>query len=166
MNKDLFYTTDIHARRLRAMLRKAAREELPLQNLCPAHYRFSPFSKKLSMWAELPCATCKRFVGLDLNRSGYSCPCTVLGSLEATARSWEAIELYFTKNQQWKPPASIEDREQVTITRHIVVPAPITGIGWYAVKEWNPALREYQHVSTHRSEELAEEAIARYERRK
>jgi len=45
--------------------------------------------------------------------------------------------------------------QQVTIDRYRVVPAPLTGIGWVAVQEWNDIAGEYRHFSTYRSRDEA-----------
>lgn len=154
------YTYNIHARRLRAMLHKVEREELLLGTMCPAATNFENFENR---WANWPCIICQTFVGLAFKRIGLKCPCSRLEK-EAEARSWEAIDTYLSSGQLWKPPAKAVERELITITRHIIVPAPATGIGWYAVKEWYPS--GYSQVSLHRSEEEAEEAIATYEGRR
>lgn len=45
----------------------------------------------------------------------------------------------------------------ISIEEYRIVPAPLTGIGWYAVQMWNGY--EYEHVSTFRSVEQAQEFI-------
>lgn len=44
---------------------------------------------------------------------------------------------------------------KITIDRFRIVPAPLTGIGWVAVQEWNISAGEYRHVATYRDEEGA-----------
>ena len=50
--------------------------------------------------------------------------------------------------------------QTVTINRFRIVPAPLTGIGWVAVQEWNSDAGAYVHLSTHRSQSEAETFIA------
>jgi hypothetical protein len=40
---------------------------------------------------------------------------------------------------------------RITIDRFRIVPAPLTGIGWVAVQEWDNNSGEYKHVGTFRS---------------
>ena len=49
--------------------------------------------------------------------------------------------------------------QKVTIDRYRIVPAPLTGIGWVAVQEWDDETGEYKHVSTFRSKDEANEFI-------
>lgn len=159
------YSYNIHARRLRAMLRKVQRGDAHLHTSCPAAKDFSTSTSPQDKWADdvFACNICRSFVGLQCQQP--RCPCHVLKD-KTMPRSWEALETYFTTGQLWKPPARAEDREQVTITRHIIEPALHIGIGWYAVKEWNHVTNSYLTVSTHRGYEQAEEAIAKYEGRR
>lgn len=46
--------------------------------------------------------------------------------------------------------------QKVTIDRFRIVPAPMTGIGWVAVQEWDDKIGEYKHLSTFRTSEEAE----------
>jgi hypothetical protein len=48
---------------------------------------------------------------------------------------------------------------KVTIARYRTVPAPLTGIGWVAVQEWDNVAGAYAHKSTHRSQTEAEDFI-------
>lgn len=41
--------------------------------------------------------------------------------------------------------------QKVSIDRHRIVPAPLTGFGWVAVQEWDSGRGEYKHVTTFRS---------------
>jgi hypothetical protein len=41
--------------------------------------------------------------------------------------------------------------QQVTIDRFRIVPAPLTGIGWVAVQEWDRVMAQYEHYATFRS---------------
>lgn len=45
---------------------------------------------------------------------------------------------------------------KVTIDRFRIVPAPLTGIGWVAVQEWDADAGGYRHVSTFRGRDEAE----------
>ena len=45
------------------------------------------------------------------------------------------------------------------IPRLRIVPAPITGIGWYAVQRYSVPRGVYEHVSTFRGEATAQEFI-------
>lgn len=48
------------------------------------------------------------------------------------------------------------DSKKVAIDRFRIVPAPLTGIGWVAVQEWNGDAGEYWHIATYRSMNEAE----------
>jgi len=43
--------------------------------------------------------------------------------------------------------------------KYITTPAPLTGIGWYAVKRWSNRHQAYEHVSTFRGEQQAADFI-------
>lgn len=45
--------------------------------------------------------------------------------------------------------------QKVSIDKYRIVPAPLTGIGWVAVQEWDSDRGEYLHVATFRSEDEA-----------
>jgi hypothetical protein len=48
---------------------------------------------------------------------------------------------------------------QITIDRFRIVPAPLTGIGWVAVQEWDNDSGEYRHIAMVRTQEEAELSI-------
>lgn len=48
---------------------------------------------------------------------------------------------------------------KVSIDRFRIVPAPLTGIGWVAVQEWDDTVGAYRHIATYRSREEAESFI-------
>ena len=48
---------------------------------------------------------------------------------------------------------------QILIDRFRIVPAPMTGIGWVAVQEWDLKSGAYKHYSSHRTITEAEEFI-------
>ncbi len=56
-----------------------------------------------------------------------------------------------------EPTNKGEIMSTISIEEYRIVPAPLTGIGWYAVQMWNGY--EYEHVSTFRSVEQAQEFI-------
>ena len=45
--------------------------------------------------------------------------------------------------------------QKVSIDKYRIVPAPLTGIGWVAVQEWDSGRGEYRHVTTFRSQDEA-----------
>jgi len=45
--------------------------------------------------------------------------------------------------------------QKISIDRHRIVPAPMTGIGWVAVQGWSDEAGEYRHVTTCRSRDEA-----------
>lgn len=45
--------------------------------------------------------------------------------------------------------------QKITIDKYRVVPAPLTGIGWVAVHEWNCEIGEYKHMASFRSKDEA-----------
>ena len=45
--------------------------------------------------------------------------------------------------------------QKVSIDTYRIVPAPLTGIGWVAVQEWDSDRGEYKHVTTFRSQDEA-----------
>lgn len=51
--------------------------------------------------------------------------------------------------------------QKVSIDKYLIVPAPLTGIGWVAVQKWNSG--EYRHFASFRSEDEANEFINRSE---
>ena len=54
--------------------------------------------------------------------------------------------------------------QKVTIDRYRIVSAPLTGIGWVAVQEWDDENGEYKHVATFRSRDEANEFIGNISR--
>ena len=88
------YTTDIHAERLKEMLR----ESEPC-NCCPATYKFSSCHNPGKMWenkqipmSESVCGICRAFIGLDPTYFPESrCPCTIFGerAIELTVSALE-----------------------------------------------------------------------------
>ena len=49
--------------------------------------------------------------------------------------------------------------QKISIDKYRIVPAPLTGIGWVAVQEWDSDKGEYRHVATFRSKDEANEFI-------
>ncbi|GEM_PF-3585613 len=44
---------------------------------------------------------------------------------------------------------------KISIKKHRIVAAPLTGIGWVAVQVWHDDAGEYRHVATYRSKDEA-----------
>jgi len=97
------YTTNIHAHRLRTMLR---REKNSI--LCPASKEFNPGAPPQELWLGdhgEACTICRAFVGLynpGAMRSSYKCPCLALGDEDAMKRTERALRRHYgtstTKN--------------------------------------------------------------------
>lgn len=49
--------------------------------------------------------------------------------------------------------------QKISIDKYRIVPAPLTGIGWVAVQEWDSDKGEYRHVATFRSKDETTEFI-------
>jgi hypothetical protein len=85
------YTTNIHANRLRMMLR---RRGYPI--LYPASKDFSPGDPPQELWAGEPgdtCEICRTFVGLV--KGGCTCPCLSLGGELAMKRTERALRRHY-----------------------------------------------------------------------
>lgn len=54
--------------------------------------------------------------------------------------------------------------EMISICRFRIVTAPLTGIGWVAVQEWDNICEAYTHISSHRTKAEADSFIAKYEK--
>lgn len=50
--------------------------------------------------------------------------------------------------------------QQVAIDKYRIVSAPLTGIGWVAVQQWDADMAKYRHVLTLRSRIEAEKFIS------
>ncbi len=96
MPRERRYTENIHAHRLRTMLR---REQSSI--LCPASKEFNPGGPPQELWLGDhgdACTVCRAFVGLystSAARSGYKCPCLALGDELAIKKTKKALRRHY-----------------------------------------------------------------------
>lgn len=89
------YTTNIHANRLRMMMRRG-----DWYFFCPAGRYFDPGSAPTEIWdvkrvlgvVSEPCQVCRTFIGIPID---VSCPCIALGHEEALKKTKKALQKHY-----------------------------------------------------------------------